>query len=141
MSPYILPQFVLLKLPCNRCKLKLGYVTNNFFLLAATSFAKESLIKYTVVRMRLKRRSSIYARGCQSKIFLFLQFILRLKSDLYAVKFWKLLSFSRKGLAIFAIFAMNNEESKIELTPPNLWSNYSKAAVVVWIQSLLMVCH
>ena len=106
------------------------------FLLAATSFAKESLIKYTVVRMRLKRRSSTYL---SIKGFpLFLQSILRLKSDLNDIKFGKLLSFSREGLAIFA---MNNEESKIELTPPNLWSNYSKAAVVVWIQSLLMVCH
>ena len=114
------------------------YVTNNFFLLAATSFAKESLIKYAVVRMRLKRRSSIYARGYQSKVSFFLQVILRIRSDLYDIKFRKLLSFSREGLAFFA---MNNEESKIELTPTNLWSNYSKAAVVVWIQSLLMVCH
>ena len=88
--------------------------------------------------MRQKRRSSIYARGYQLKVFPFLRFILRLKSDLYDIKFRKLLSFLREGLAIFA---MNNEESKIELTPPNLWSNYSKAAVVVWIQSLLMVCH
>ena len=64
---HILPQFVLLKLLCNRCKLKLGYVTNNFFLLAATSFAKESLIKYAVVRMRLKRRSKTFTENWDSK--------------------------------------------------------------------------
>ena len=86
------------------------YVTNNFFLLAATSFAKESLIKYAVVRMSLNCRSSIYASGYQLKVFPFLRFILRLKSDLYDIKFRKLLSFLREGLAIFA---MNNEESKI----------------------------